>query len=356
MHHPSIAAIQLGYLIKYLITAIVLVIPAVAQASCGQASCSVDSRLSEIAPTQPWQLRLGFETEYIEQDQPWVRYHSSSVGSIPRPDHNEVDTTNLTWRMFVELGLPKGWSLGLMLPVAYRDHLHLEAPHDEARDTDEESDGEVTIGDATGTPERWNFTRLGDLQLTAAYSLLGDNLTNTSITLFAGLKLPTGSTNARNDDGELAEITLQAGTDSVDPIVGARLRHQLSLFDAVQVPTSSSVIVRTEGTHGKYGYRPGTEATVSFATWYPLWRQLKPSLQINFRYRDRDHVGNAEGVPKEHTGGEALYLSPGLLIDLTDTLFFQAYVQVPVLQRVNGIQLVSEWNLIAALSYRLELT
>ena len=58
----------------------------------------------------------------------------------------------------------------------------------------------------------------------------------------------------------------------------------------------------------------------------------------------------------EHTGGEALYVTPGLWIGLTERLEAQAFVQVPVMQRVNGIQLVSRWNASVGLSYRLDLS
>jgi hypothetical protein len=341
--------------------------PPAAKASCGQAFCSVDPRLAENATLGARTMRLGFETEYIEQDQPWVSFHSAGVGEIPRPDHNEVETTNLTWKWTAEAGLTDSWSFGLMVPLLHREHLHLAVPdHDDsafgrhaggADESEHEDDTQtVTIGDATGVPERWSFTRLGDLQLTVAHRVLGAaEGARTALTLYAGLKVPTGETGVRNSEGEAAEITLQPGTGSVDPIFGARLQHQFSIGSERLLPVSLGVHVRTEGSDGRFGYRPGTEMIISAGSRYPLFERLQPVLQLNFRYRDRDHVGDAPGVPKEHTGGETLYVTPGFWVVLVDRLDAQVLVQAPALQRVNGIQLVSDWNLWLGLSYRLNL-
>lgn len=344
--------------------------PPPALAGCGQAFCSIDSRLTETATLGPRALRLGLETEYIEQDQPWIGFHSADVGEIPRPDHNEVETTNLTWKLSAEVGLTEAWSVSLMLPIVHREHLHLEVSehsHEHAigqagagaahGDEEDGNQGVITIGDATGVPQSWNFTRLGDLQLTTSYNLISvPGPAGRSLSIYAGLKLPTGDTGVRNSSGEQAEITLQPGTGSVDPIFGVRMQYRLPLDGPERfVPVSLGVHVRTEGSDGKFGYRPGTEVITSLGATYPLFERLQPAFQINFRYRDRDHAGNAPGVAPEHSGGEALHLSPGLRLALTDDLDALGYVQVPVVQRVNGIQVVSRWNLLFALTYRFEI-
>ena len=325
----------------------------------------MDPQLTREFSVAQYELRLGVETEYIEQDQPWASYHSEKVGGIMRSDHAEVETTNVTVRFRAELCLTNRWRVGLMLPLVHREHLHLDTHEEEGGADnhtslfprhDESEDGEVTIGDATGVPQRWNFTRLGDMQMITSYSLLpADESIRTEVQVYAGLKLPTGETGIRNGDGERAEITLQPGTGSVEPILGVRAQHQLQLSGADNVvPLSFGLHLKTEGSDGRYGYRPGTEVICSTGASYSLFRRLHPVFQINFRYRDRDHVGNAPGVPKEHTGGEALFLSPGFWLGLTDDLDANVFVQVPVLQRVNGIQLVSNWNLLVGLSYRFQ--
>jgi hypothetical protein len=300
---------------------------------------------------------LDLTTEYIEQDQPWVDYHSTEVGAILREDHNEVETTNLTWNLRAEAAITDRWTLAVVLPFVHREHLHLAGESHSGDGEDNETDGQVTIGDATGVPERWNFTRLGDLRLTASYAVLqGRRPEEVSLHLIAGLKLPTGDTNVRNDAGEEAEITLQPGTASVEPIFGVAVQRSFSVADSgTPWPVSAGFHVRTEGSDGKFGYRPGTEVVTSLATEYPVTQRFRALGQINFRYRDRDHVGDAPGVLAEDTGNEALYLTPGMRLDLTDAFGAYTYVQVPVLQRVNGIQLVSRWNLLVGLTYKFDI-
>ena len=45
--------------------------------------------------------------------------------------------------------------------------------------------------------------------------------------LLAGVKLPTGKTNVTNDEGAVAERTLQPGTGTTDLLIGAYFRQAL---------------------------------------------------------------------------------------------------------------------------------
>jgi hypothetical protein len=306
------------------------------------------------------QLRLDFSTEYIEQDQPWVGYHPVEVGAVMRPDHQEVETTNLTWKLGAELAPSDRWSVSLLVPLVHREHLHLEvenhggdgAAHEGHEDI--EPSGAVTIGKATGIPQRWNFTALGDVHVAVRYIILRPaEPGGTTLSAFAGVKLPTGKTDECNDAGQEAEIAMQPGTGSVDPLAGATLQRGFSIGEATRLPAFFGVAAHTPGTDGRFGYRPGTELLLNAGAAYPLTSKLSALGQINFRYKDRDHVGRAPGELAADTGGEYLYVSPGLQAAILDGLALYSYVQVPVLQRVNGIQLVSRWNLLVGLSYQM---
>lgn len=341
--------------------------PRPAAASCGQAFCTIEM-MPTTEPPAPWQLRLDAQMEYIEQDEPWVRYHSVEVGDVVRPDHQEVETTNLTWKLRADFAVNEHWSFGLALPIVHREHLHLGPVAD---DHDDEipspfkrhsaaTGEEVTIGHATGIPERWDFTDIGDIELTARYSHQGsERLQDWSFSVYAGLKVPSGRTGVRNGDGEEAEITLQPGTGSVDPLVGGFAQYSFLTHDLrdepSRVPLFASLALHTPGSDGRFGYRPGLEAIVAFGAVYPLTKRLDLLGQLNFRYKDRDHVGSAPGVPAEHTGGETLHASPGLRVWLFEKTALYSYIQAPLLRRVNGIQLVSDWNLLFGISHEINL-
>ncbi len=339
--------------------------PRLAHASCGQAFCTVEANPSSKQAQVPWQLRLDGQMEYIEQDQPWVGYHPVSVGAVQRLDHQEVETTNLTWKLRAELALDEHWSFGLALPIVHREHLHLMSvapmPMSAAIKHQTTMAGEpITIGDATGIPERWNYTELGDLEATVRYSIAGtDALPDWWLSIFAGLKLPSARTRVHNDSGDEAELPMQPGTGSVDPLFGLFLRRSIDSHDlrgnASRIPLFTSVSLHPPGSDGRFGYRPGLEAIVSVGSVYPLTENLDLLGQINFRYKDRDHPGAAPGVEAEHSGGETVHLSPGVRVWLSETTALSGYFQVPVLRRVNGIQLVSDWNLLFAVSHEINL-
>ena len=87
---------------------------------------------------------------------------------------------------------------------------------------------------------------------------------------------------------------------------------------------------------------------------YPLFRKLDLLAQINFHYKDRDSVGRAPGVEQADTGRETLFLSPGVRYNLTRNMNLYFLMQFPVYQRVNGIQVTSDWNLTSGISYRFD--
>jgi hypothetical protein len=70
--------------------------------------------------------------------------------------------------------------------------------------------------------------------------------------------------------------------------------------------------------------------------------------------RERDDRGDtSEEIGK--TGGEFLYFSPGIQIHLLENWNWHTTLQIPVYQRVNQIQLTSDYNLQTGLSYRFKI-
>ena len=337
---------------------------------CAQTSCPIESILRLEQPANGGELLLDGSWEYIGQDQPRIGRHRADVGEKPSPEHDEVATINRRYRLLAEYGVTSRVSVGMLLPIVHLDHRHLVrgGDHDEGSENPDGENGETRTrrtsaseaGEAEGGSQRWSFTGVGDLQLWAryvAYRAAGPG--GRSFTVGGGLKLPTGRTGVTNDDGDEAEMSLQPGTGSVDPILMASFVQPLSLRagDGRQVwtPIFSAVNARIPGTDGRYGYRAGAEVVMTIGATYSLIPRIDLLGQMNFRWRDRDDAGNAPGLPEENTGGEALFVSPGIRARLWEGLAAYGLVQVPVYQRVNGIQLTSDWNVVLGLQYRLGL-
>jgi hypothetical protein len=72
-------------------------------------------------------------------------------------------------------------------------------------------------------------------------------------------------------------------------------------------------------------------------------------LQMNALYRARDSGANAEPLD---SGGKSLFLSPGLSVGLTKDVRLYGFLQLPLYQYVNGVQLVANRAVIVGLSSR----
>lgn len=312
----------------------------IASGTCGQAFCPIESAARAERLPVAGELTLDASWEYIDQDQPRIGTSRARVGELPSPEHDEIETLNRTYKLLAEYGITRRLAAGFLFPVVQRNHLHLEL-----------EGGEL---------ERWNFARVGDVQVWGRYSLVAPaNPADWGFSLGVGLKLPTGPTHVRNEEGDVAEITLQPGTGSTDALLLAHLVQPVSVRRVVGghawAPFFASTVARITGSDGRDGYRAGTDVFVNLGAAYPVVSRLHLLGQVNFRYRDRDDAGAAEGVPERNTGGEFLFLSPGIRARLLRELWAYAVVQVPVFQRVNGIQLTADWHVLLGGSYQFSL-
>jgi hypothetical protein len=70
-------------------------------------------------------------------------------------------------------------------------------------------------------------------------------------------------------------------------------------------------------------------------------------LNLLHKYRDR----GAEAEP-ESSGGNFVFVSPGMSWALTRSLQVYGFVQLPLYQSVNGVQLTADWAAVAGISTR----
>ncbi len=177
---------------------------------------------------------------------------------------------------------------------------------------------------------------LGDLRLLGRYMVFVDDyapLSTRRVAVLAGLKFPTGT-----DD---------FGTSSFDPIIGAvgtwaANRHELDV-DALYTLT-------TERNDREAGDRFRYDVAYRYRLWPQRFEgkllQLNGVLELNGFWAGRTQVN---GSTVRGSGGNALFLSPGVQLAMK-RLILEASVQVPVLQDLNGSQLVTDF--VAVLSVR----
>jgi hypothetical protein len=295
--------------------ALSLAMPAQAFASCGSAFCAVNTSWDlQGGWTEPG-ARLDLRYEAITQDRPRTGGRDIAFGQMRR-HHDEVYTRNRNWIGSFDYAFNADWALSVSAPLVDREHLHIH----------NHGGGQI--------PESWDFRALGDTRVLARYRGL----------LF-GLKLPTGRRNLRNGDGDVAERSLQPGSGTTDALIGAYTSRSLPLKDLswfaqglVQLPLNA-----------RDGYRPGRRITLDTGLRYDATERWSLLLQLNTVLRARDRGVDAEPLD---TGGEAVWIAPGASFAATRDLRLYAFLQLPVIQYVNGIQITAHKAVVAGLNAR----
>src|SRR4029077_3829328 len=108
------------------------------------------------------------------------------------------------------------------------------------------------------------------------------------------------------------------------------------------LPLFLSATYRKNG-KGRDDYRLGDEWQVNAGGAYPFTHRLEALLQLNARFRGKDSPGRTEEDP-DFTGGTFVYVSPGARFSWNERWGQYVYVQLPVYQDVNGLQLTSSAN------------
>ncbi|HET6804763.1 MAG TPA: hypothetical protein VFH59_04895 [Frateuria sp.] len=303
------------------------VAPAIASA-CSTCGCSLNSDWSSqgYATTRGW--HLGLRQDYFDQSQ---LYHGTDrVGlgafSFPADEEVQVKTINRNTLLNADYNLSRYWGLSFQLPYESRYH-----------QTIAEGDTAVSTSDAKG---------IGDLRVVARYQGLSPDA---GLGLQFGLKLATGRFRqtfaAGPQAGELLDRGLQLGTGTTDALLGAYkfgfLGQSVGYFAQamVEVPLNA-----------RGGFRPGNSINANFGLRYLNAGRFTPQLQINLHSERRESGSEAD---RPNSGATYAYISPGLGVKLSRRLDVYAFVQLPVWQRVNGLQLEPRrlWSL--GLLYRL---
>jgi hypothetical protein len=148
-------------------------------------------------------------------------------------------------------------------------------------------------------------------------------------------------------NGDEPEPPARPGNGAWGAIVGAGAEWSLSTkmpggaYGAM--PIRLSVLGRANA-RGTERYRVGSELQTNLGISYPVARSVEMFLSGDLRMRAKDDPGDTD-AEAGHTGGTWAFVSPGLRISPMAKTAFYGIVQVPVYQRVNGINLVSDFNL-----------
>lgn len=294
--------------------ALCLVTPGPSARACGACGCTLNSDWS----SQGYAVRPGFRfdlrTDYFNQDQLRSGTRSVDPAGFPIPGAQEIQekTINRNLTATLDYSPDVDWGVSVALPAYNRYHATLAA-----------GDGDPSMSQARG---------LGDVRVLGRYQGFSESH---AFGVQLGLKLPTGGFHQTFEAGPQAgqplDRGLQLGTGTTDLLFGAYAFGEL----APEWGAFAQVLFQ-KPLGEREGFKPGDGVNANVGLRYTGFAGITPHLQVNLRAEGRESGINADVA---NSGASLVYLSPGLTVAVTRTLQVYAFAQVPVAQRVNGLQL-----------------
>jgi hypothetical protein len=295
--------------------------------ACSACGCTLSSDWASqgVAASRGWRFDLRYD--FFEQDQ--LREGSDAVSrkNFAFPSEREVQryTINRNTMLSFDYSPDKDWGVGVSLPWFDRSHATIA-----------EGDTHVSTSHDRG---------IGDLRVLGRYS--GFDAQRSTGVLF-GVKLPTGNSNdvfqSGPQQGELVDRGLQLGTGTTDVIAGA---YHFGAFAPDWGYFAQALAQHALDSHD--GFRPGDGLNVNLGLRYNASSRWVPELQLNVRAEKRERGINAD---VENSGATLAYVSPGITWNPTRKLSLFAFMQAPIYQRVNGLQLEATRFASLGLHYR----
>ena len=316
---------------------------AFACAACG-CTLSKDWGTQGITTTPGFTADLSYN--YINQSQQRMGTGTASAAQIgalnaATPTAQEIEDYTTTRTTTASLNYASDtWGVNTQVPFVQRTH--------------------GTFGNAGTWPAATNYSSsndnsLGDISVIGRYTGFSADKT---AGIIAGVKLPTGSTSANFNSGAAAgtplDRSLQIGTGSTDLILGGFITGSVAEFGMFAQGTVQSAVA-TKSIGGQ-DYRPGDAYSLNTGIRYGKFgAQFTPMLQLNFIHR-RPDTGAAATPPDALTGGPAtggtlVYLSPGATVRVGGGTSVYGFIQLPVYQNVNSLQLSARYTLTAGVSH-----
>lgn len=214
----------------------------------------------------------------------------------------------------------------------------------------------TTIPPTLDTTMAGDATGLGDIALMGRYTFLkkeSPEATNVLAGVF-GVKFATGRTTAKTNDGMMyLDSHLQPGTGSTDYLLGLSYSRSLQRFSV------SANALGTIATEGKFGYtkhRFGNAVNYDVTGKYrvapeafePTRPQVFLALGLNGEVREQE---TEDGVTVPDSGGNTVYLSPGVQLVLAPHWVADLSYQRAIYHNLKGNQLGETYKVVSGVTY-----
>src|SRR5258708_14615889 len=286
--------------------------------ACSACGCTLSSDWGSQGLTASGGWRFDTRFDFFDQDQlrEGTRHVARSSLEIPNEREVQQSTTNRNYALSLDYSPNKDWGVNVTLPRYDRSHATI-------------AEGDTLISTS-------HDQGIGDVRVIGRYS--GFDAQRTTGFLF-GLKLPTGNANdtfrSGPQQGGIVDRGLQLGSGTTDVLLG--VYHFGALSDDWGY-FGQAIMQQSLSSHD--GFKPGIGANLNLGLRYSANETFVPQLQINARIEKREHGANAD---VDNSGAALVYLSPGVTWNLSRRFSSYAFVQAPIYERVNGLQLEARW-------------
>lgn len=194
----------------------------------------------------------------------------------------------------------------------------------------------------TNTGGIFEANGLSDISVWTNYLLY--NSKQTTVSVSAGIKLPTGETNIKDEDGIFdLPLSLQPGTGSVDFMIASALKSAFRFRPSLIYSFSGIYKINTTGkryaAHSEYKYSNEIDLYAGLSEEVLFLNQLlTPQLQVRINNFSQHQIS---GNPNPNTGGTWVFLGTGLAWSLTPQFNLNFRGQWPLHRSVTGFQLTT---------------
>lgn len=204
---------------------------------------------------------------------------------------------------------------------------------------------EMEIRGTAGT-ERLSESGFGDLRLFAEYALyIKDDREKTMRAIaIGGIDLPTGSHGSPD-----LPPGLWNGSGAANYLLGTAFSYIPPRWGLY---TDLIYRITTEGSGVEFGDTLRYDLAVGYRVWPAVYKMF-PSPQVNlylelnglWEQRSRDFAPGSDGRVVADSGGNRIFLSPGIQYVPTGRAFLvETSVQLPVVENLNGNQLETDYQ------------
>ncbi|GAB3655427.1 hypothetical protein GCM10028791_26670 [Echinicola sediminis] len=197
---------------------------------------------------------------------------------------------------------------------------------------------------------------LGDLLFLTKYEMVNPKR-NSSFEwiLGGGVKMPTGRTNFKNNNGLPLIADMQPGSGSWDGILWNYFTVRKVLFPRASIV--SIMVLRKSGTNNSYNesqeYRFGDELMANLGISYNFLLYWPIDVFLFGKYRSQTE-DKLDQTIFPNSGGRFGYLVPGFNLNFNPNFAFRASADFPVYRKVKGTQLTTSKRLTFSLFYNLQ--